>query len=73
MSIVATEVTSIHGSIGEQRMVFYRCQDDQGEWHKHGPIITIDDAFDAEAHKAIVAQQMGDSLADQEFLETVGE
>lgn len=73
MSIVATEIESIHGAIGQQRMIFYRCQDDQGVWHKHGPVITIDDAFDPEAHKAVVAAQMEDALADQEFTEQIEE
>ena len=55
MSIVATEIDSIHGRIGQQRMIFYRCLDDAGAWHSYGPVITIDDAFDAEAHKVVVA------------------
>ena len=66
MSIVATEIDSIHGRIGQQRMIFYRCQDHLGAWHPYGPVITIDDAFDAEAHKAVVAAKVAAALAETE-------
>jgi hypothetical protein len=66
MSIIATEIDSIHGRIGQQRMIFYRCQNHLGAWHKYGPVITIDDAFDAEAHKAVVAAKIAESLAETE-------
>ena len=66
MSIVATEIESIHGAIGQQRMIFYRCQDSEGAWHNYGPVITIDDAFDADAHKAVVAAKVAESLAEAE-------
>jgi hypothetical protein len=64
MSIVATEIESIHGDT--QRMIFYRCQDHLGEWHNYGPVITSDTNFDADAHKAIVAVKVAESLAEQE-------
>ncbi len=66
MSIVATEIDSIHGRIGQQRMIFYKCQDHLGTWHNYGPVITIDDAFDAEAHKAVVAAKIAAALAETE-------
>ena len=66
MSIVATEIDSIHGRIGQQRMIFYKCQDHLGAWHNYGPIITIDDAFDAEAHKTVVAAKIAAALAETE-------
>lgn len=71
MSIVATEVESIHGAVGQQRMIFYRCQDSQGVWHPYGPIITIDDDFDAEAHKTVVAAKVAESLAEAEAQELI--
>ena len=66
MSIVATEIDSIHGRIGQQRMIFYKCQDHLGQWHPDGPIITSDDGFDAEAHKAVVAAKIAAALAETE-------
>ncbi len=69
MSIVATEIESIHGAIGQQRMIFYRCQDDRGIWHNYGPVITIDDSFDADAHKIVVAAKVAESLAEAEAQE----
>jgi hypothetical protein len=63
MSIVATEIESIHGAANQQRMIFYRCQDHLGEWHSYGPVITIDSNFDADAHRAVVAARVADSLA----------
>jgi hypothetical protein len=69
--IVVTEVESIHGAAGQQRLIFYRCQDHLGEWHSFGPIRTNDDAFDVEAYKATVAIEVAESLADQEFEEAL--
>ena len=66
MSIVATEIESIHGTTGQQRMIFYKCQDSEGLWHNYGPVITIDDAFDADAHKTVVAAKVAASLAEAE-------
>ena len=64
MSIIATEIESMHGDT--QRMIFYRCQDHLGEWHNYGPVISNDPQFDADAHKAIVAMKIAESLAAQE-------
>ena len=72
MSIVATEVESIHGAIGQQRMIFYKCQDSEGQWHNYGPVITVDDGFDADAHRAVVAAKVAESLAEQEAQEIIG-
>ena len=72
MSIVATEIESVHGAIGQQRMIFYRCQDDQGAWHPSGPVITVDDNFDADAFKTVVAVKVAASLADAEAQELIG-
>lgn len=69
MAIVATEIESIHGSLGQQRMIFYRCQDSEGVWHNYGPVITINDAFDADAHKSVVAAKVAASLAEVEIRE----
>jgi hypothetical protein len=66
MSIVATEIDSIHGQLGQQRMIFYKCQDHLGAWHNYGPVITVDDEFDAEAHKAVVAERVIAALAEAE-------
>lgn len=63
MAIIATEIDSIHGALGQQRLIFYRCQDSDGVWHAYGPVITIDDAFDAEAHKAVVAEKVARALS----------
>jgi hypothetical protein len=70
MSIVATEIESIHGDT--QRLIFYRCQDHLGAWHNYGPIISNDPQFDADAHKAIVAVKVAESLAAYEALEVIG-
>jgi len=70
MSIVTTEIESIHGSA--PRMIFYRCQDHLGEWHNYGPVISNDPQFDADAHKAIVAVKVAESLANQEANEVLG-
>lgn len=71
MSIVATEVESIHGAPTQQRMIFYRCRDDQGQWHSYGPVITVDQNFDVEGHKAKVAASVEESLAEAEFEEVI--
>ena len=71
MSIVATEIDSIHGGANEQRMIFYKCQDSEGVWHPYGPVITIDPAFDAVAHKAVVAGKVAESLAASEFKQVI--
>jgi hypothetical protein len=47
-------------------MIFYKCQDHLGAWHNYGPVITIDDAFDAEAHKTVVAAKVAAALAETE-------
>lgn len=70
MSIVATEIESIHGSV--HRMIFYRCQDHLGAWHSYGPIITSDVNFDAEAHKPIVAAKVAERLAASEAEQVIG-
>jgi hypothetical protein len=71
MSIIATEIDSIHGAVGKQRMIFYKCQDSQGLWHPYGPVITIDDAFSVEAHKVIVAAKVAERLAVCEFEQVI--
>jgi hypothetical protein len=71
MSIVATEIESIHGVASGQRFIYYRCQDDAGVWRSVGPVITFDPNFDADAHKAVVAEKMEESLAVAEFQEIV--
>lgn len=65
MSIVATEIESIHGT--NPRMIFYRCQDHLGEWHPHGPVVTSDVAFDAAAFSPTVALKVAEQLAEAEF------
>lgn len=72
MAIVATEIESIHGTVGQQRMIFYRCQDDDGIWHSYGPIITSDDNFDADAHKTVVESKVGSQLAAREIEQALG-
>ena len=67
MAIVATEIESIHGAAPGQRLIFYRCQDSEGVWHGYGPVITIDDAFDADAHKTVVAAKVAEALAASEL------
>lgn len=58
MSIVSVEVDSVHGSAEGQRMVFYRCLDDQGVQINYGPVFTTDPSFDAEAHCAILLAKL---------------
>ena len=64
------EIDSIHGS--KQRMIFYRVTDDVGGIHSYGPVISSDPAFDAEAHKSVVAEKMAEMLAAAEFDALVG-
>jgi len=66
MSIVATEIESIHGAAPGQRLVFYRCQDSDGVWHKYGPVITTGSDFDAEAFKPRAAAKVAERLAEAE-------
>ena len=66
MSIVATEIESIHGSAPGQRLVFYRCQDDSGVWHPYGPVITTGSSFDAAAYLPTVAEKVAAALAEVE-------
>jgi hypothetical protein len=70
MSIVSTEIESIHGSTN--RMIFYRCQDHLGAWHNYGPVITIDTNFDAEAFKPTVAAKVAARLAENEAQQVIG-
>lgn len=71
MGIVATEIESIHGEASGRRLIFYRCQDDLGVWHSHGPVITIDPNFDYEAHKTVISQKVEDILAQSEIEEVL--
>jgi hypothetical protein len=71
VSIVTTEIESIHGAASEQRMVFYRCQDHLGVWHSYGPVITIDADWDADAFMPTVAEKIARRLADGEFEEAI--
>lgn len=71
MSIVATEIESVHGADTGRHMVFYRCQDSTGKWHSYGPVYAAA-GFDREAHKAIVASKIAEGLADSEAREVVG-
>ena len=70
MSIVVTEIESIHGDA--YRMIFYRCQDHLGAWHSYGPVITIDPNFDAEAFKPTVAAKVAERLAENEAAGVIG-
>ena len=65
MAIVATEIVHIDGTA--LRSVYYRCQDHLGQWHPYGPLFTSDPLFDIEAHKAVVAVKVANSLAVDEF------
>jgi hypothetical protein len=70
VSIVVTEVESIHGDA--HRMIFYRCQDHLGVWHSYGPVITTDVSFDAEAYKPTAAAKVAEWLAEAEASEGIG-
>ena len=67
MSIVLTEVESVHGDMDKQRMVFYRCKDDQGNWHPYGPYIIKDQNFVPESLLSMIAEKVANSLAEEEF------
>ena len=73
MAIVATEIESVHGALGQQRMIFFRCQDSEGVWHPYGPVITIDDAFDVDAAKTVVAARVAEQLAEAELQQVLGD
>jgi len=66
MAIVAVEIESVHGATTGRHLVFYRCQDDQGQWHSYGPINAAP-GFDADGLKATVAEKMAEDLAEAEF------
>ena len=72
MSIVKTEI-DVHGQLGQQRMIFYRCQDHLGVWHSYGPVITVDDKFDAQAFVPTVEAKVTESLAAGEFEKVVSQ
>ena len=65
MTIVVTEIERIHAD-GNQRRIYYRCQDHLGQWHNYGPLNTSDAGFDAEGFKAVVAAKIALSLAETE-------
>jgi hypothetical protein len=69
VSIVVTEIDSIHGDVN--RMIFYRCQDHLGVWHNYGPIITSDVNFDAEAFKPTAAAKVAAWLAESEAQQVI--
>ena len=73
MSIVATEIESIHGAAPSQVIVFYRCLDSAGLWHPYGPVLTSDSNFDPEAFKIKVADSVSARLAEQEAKSLVTE
>ena len=66
MAIVATEIESIHGATTGRHLVFYKCQDSDGVWHRYGPVIA-DAGFDAEANRAGVGQRVESALANEEI------
>jgi hypothetical protein len=68
MSIVATEIESVHGADNERHLVFYRCQDHTGAWHSYGPIHAVP-GFDREGFKVIVADKVSAYLAEAEAQE----
>ena len=70
--IVTTEVESVHGAPNQQRMIFFRCQDDLGQWHNYGPVITTDPEFDAQAHTSVVGEKVAEALAAAEASALVG-
>ena len=69
MSIVST-VADIRGSA--PRMIYYRCTDHLGAVHQYGPVVTSDEAFDAEAFKTTVATKVAARLAGNEFDSVIG-
>jgi hypothetical protein len=72
MSIAVTEIESVHGRAGKSQVIFYRCQDHLGAWHGYGPVIANDVAFNAEAHKSVVAEKVAERLAAAEMREVIG-
>ena len=74
MAIVSTEVeVDMPGNAQTPRMVWYRCQDSEGQWHSYGPVCTTDPAFDKEAYKTMVATAVADNLAAREFEQLLGD
>lgn len=70
MSIVATEIVSSVTN-GNTKVILYRCTDSEGGTHDHGPVVTMDANFDADAHKATVAVQVASVLAEREASEVL--
>ena len=71
MSIITTEVESIHGDIActeDERLVFFRCQDHLGTWHSYGPVrVPPGQPYTPADHFAMVANRVAEQLAEQEF------
>lgn len=65
MAIVATEIVS-NTMVGVTRYVVYRCQDSYGEWHQWGPVFAPE-SFDADAHKATIAERVQAYLEQAEI------
>jgi hypothetical protein len=72
VSIVATEIESIHGSTTGRHLVFYRCQDSDGKWHPYGPVIA-EPGFDIDGHKDIAASVVLAGLVNDEMNALLGE
>ena len=53
------------------RRVYYKVTDDLGAIHHYGPVFAAPD-FDPEAHKAVVAAKIAESLAQAEFEQVIG-
>ena len=53
------------------RRVYYKVVDDAGGVTYYGPVFTSDPAFDAEAHKTVVAAKVAESLAQAEFNQVI--
>ena len=71
MSIVTTEVESIHGDIAStagERLVFFRCQDHLSNWHTYGPVrIAPEQAYTPADHFSEIADRVAEQLAEAEF------
>lgn len=67
MAIVHSEIEADRQIGPARRVIYYRCQDDAGEWHRIGPIFTADPAFDAAAQMPGYVARLEESLADAEF------
>ena len=65
MSIVSTTVHEV-ASGPSQRLLYYRCTDHLGALHDYGPVITSNPAFDADAHRTVVAVKVAEALAARE-------